>query len=532
MRGPFDGLRPARPNPRQTIPSFRVQNRLVSSQTGSGTLELFSPSAACTVQWIIVQTSAACTLQLLLNDQPFGAALSVNAGAVIRFAGTVLVNDETLGLSVSAGSTISYEVVWVKDFRLELMVLDTAVIYAGSASGGANTNVNIFDSTGADLDSDGGGNLQVRVVNPVTAVSITGIPTVKIEDSAGGLIQIGAKPSANSLPVALATDQSTSLADAPVGTETALITRSVFRKKQQLLTTTPLAANGVFTSGWFDTELTGTVYVMATAVSNVISAATTGFQIQESEDQVNSRVVYTFGAAAINRAYGQIRARYWRVVYTNGGTIQASFSLYITESSNPMLGSSISTSNINEPILIMSNGNALGVQADGVSNQNGVAFQNVLGQGGLISAIDFLFNGSTWDRPRANWNGSLADTGVKTASFAGATQTNFDSFSALITIILGTVSGTTPTLAAQLQYSPDGGTTWINLGAVLPNLTVTGNSGLIVVSPSLLTGLTSGATQTVLIASPLPRTWRLNYTIGGTTPSFTISSVSVNYCKG
>lgn len=36
-------------------------------------------------------------------------------------------------------------------------------------------------------------------------------------------------------------------------------------------------------------------------------------------------------------------------------------------------------------------------------------------------------------------------------------------------------------------------------------------------------------TQTLTINSVLPRSWRILYTIGGTTPSFTISSVQVNY---
>lgn len=33
------------------------------------------------------------------------------------------------------------------------------------------------------------------------------------------------------------------------------------------------------------------------------------------------------------------------------------------------------------------------------------------------------------------------------------------------------------------------------------------------------------------ISYPLPRTWRLNFTIGGTTPSFTITNVQVAYHK-
>lgn len=138
------------------------------------------------------------------------------------------------------------------------------------------------------------------------------------------------------------------------------------------------------------------------------------------------------------------------------------------------------------------------------------------------------FNGTNFDRDRANWNTTTGDTGAKVASFAGATQTNYSAAGAMITVLCGTVSGTTPTLTAQLQWSPDAGTTWLNLGGASTAVTATGNTITFLCYPNTGTP-TIGATQTVLVASPLPRTWRLNYTIGGTTPSFTITGVYVNY---
>jgi hypothetical protein len=157
---------------------------------------------------------------------------------------------------------------------------------------------------------------------------------------------------------------------------------------------------------------------------------------------------------------------------------------------------------------------------------------------GGIQNFAMWFNGTSWDRARNNVNTTTGDTGTKTATFAGATQTNYNARGAYITILLGTVSGTTPTLAAQLQWSPDGGTTWLNIGTVLPNLTATSQTGLYMVYPTqfedassitTLVTLSNGATVSKLLNMPLPRTWRLNYTIGGTTPSFAISSVQVNY---
>lgn len=155
---------------------------------------------------------------------------------------------------------------------------------------------------------------------------------------------------------------------------------------------------------------------------------------------------------------------------------------------------------------------------------------------GHVAGDTFLFNGTTWDRARGNFTVATGDTGAKTTTFNGATQTNYNARGALITILMGAVTGTSPTCAPQLQWSPDGGTTWINYGPAMTNITATGNHSFFVYPTNFSqtagatpANLTTGATQTVAINSVLPRTWRILYTIGGTTPSFTISSVQVNY---
>lgn len=133
-------------------------------------------------------------------------------------------------------------------------------------------------------------------------------------------------------------------------------------------------------------------------------------------------------------------------------------------------------------------------------------------------------------------NTLTGDNGTFTSTFNGATQTNTSYRGALITVVLGAVSGTTPTLAAQLQWSPDGGTTWLSYGAVLPNLTASSQTGTIIIYPANTStagatpaAFTLGSTVNVQSNAALPRTWRLAYTIGGTTPSFAIASVQVNY---
>lgn len=146
-----------------------------------------------------------------------------------------------------------------------------------------------------------------------------------------------------------------------------------------------------------------------------------------------------------------------------------------------------------------------------------------------IGTAPLLFNGTTWDRQRGNFDATTGDTGAKTATFLGATQTNYNARGAVITILLGTVTGTTPTLSAQIQYSYDGGTTFAAFSAANTAVTATGNTIQFMVYPTASNNIATGATQQIITNAALPRKWRVAYTIGGTTPSFTITNVFVNY---
>lgn len=339
---PFAGI-PGATNNGQPLPSFRRSNRNVGAGAGTSVkpVIVFNPNGAASVRWILVQTSAACTLQLLLNQQPFSLPITVGAGAIIRFAGLFLANNEVLAVSVTANSTLNFEVAWLKEIHPDTIVKDTAVIYAGATSGTAN--VDIFDSTGL----------------AITAAS-----------------------------------------DAPIGTESAIISRDILRKKQTLLTSTPLAANGIFTSPWFDTELTGTNYVSATSVSNAAGAPTVGLTLMESEDQVNVLSLGAIGAATILRTVGYVRARYWRVVYTNGAGAQATFSLYATETAVPFVGDNTGSQTAQQ-ILPVTFVGALQTLTDGFNNQSGASWGTSVSPGlGQARVTANLFNGATWDRQR------------------------------------------------------------------------------------------------------------------------------------
>lgn len=116
---------------------------------------------------------------------------------------------------------------------------------------------------------------------------------------------------------------------------------------------------------------------------------------------------------------------------------------------------------------------------------------------------------------------------ARTTTGPGATQFSPIAIGAFIGVIVSAVSGTTPAVVAKVQWSPDGGTTWVDLdatNAVTGSLTGVGQ-GIIKVYPNLPV-VAAGAAN-----SPLPTVWRLFYTISGTTPSVTLASW-VSYILG
>ena len=125
---------------------------------------------------------------------------------------------------------------------------------------------------------------------------------------------------------------------------------------------------------------------------------------------------------------------------------------------------------------------------------------------------------------------TTGDVGAKTATGNGATQTNVNATGATILVNMGAVTGTTPTAVLKLQGSTDAGTTWYDItGATTASLTVTGIY-VIQVYPGLTAVAGTATTGSVaMINGIIPRTWRVVWTIGGTTPSFTLTNIQINY---
>lgn len=137
-----------------------------------------------------------------------------------------------------------------------------------------------------------------------------------------------------------------------------------------------------------------------------------------------------------------------------------------------------------------------------------------------VYADGMLWNGATWDRSRANVQQALDGSSARTTSGNSAGFVNYNWAGATFFLNVTAVSGTTPTLVWKIQWSYDGGTTYVDLdltNAATASITAAGTAKL-VVYPGVATAANAG------LGVPLPRFFRSAWTVGGTTPSFTFAS--------
>jgi hypothetical protein len=125
---------------------------------------------------------------------------------------------------------------------------------------------------------------------------------------------------------------------------------------------------------------------------------------------------------------------------------------------------------------------------------------------------------------------TTGDTGAKTATGNGATITNVGNKGMQIVVNMGAVTGTSPTCVIKVQGSTDAGTTWYDVpGATTASLTATGQYGIMIYPGVATTAGVATTGTTATCSMVIPRTWRVVWTIGGTTPSFTITNVQYIY---
>lgn len=339
-----------------------------------------------------------------------GTAIDVNSGT--KSAGTqrvVLATDQpqlTNALKVDGtGGTfpISGTVAATQSGTWTVQPGNTANTTAWLVTGTGGT-FPITDSGGSiTVDQPTGSNLHT-VLDSGTLTTLTGTTSLtpgtaaanlgKAEDaghSTGdvGVMFLGVR---NDVGTALAT---TTLDYIPMTTDEVGATwmATIGRVSTNNSSTATLLSGAVFT-GTSD-EVKNYAAIQISVISNVASA-TDGLSLQQSSDGTNWDItdVYTVAAATGKVFSVQPAARFFRIVYTNGGTNQASFRLqtvYHTEAPNP---SSQRT-------------------ADAYTNETDLTQQ---------WTFNSLFNGTTWDRMRGDITNGL-DVDI-TRSIPGTGATN------------------------------------------------------------------------------------------------------------
>lgn len=138
---------------------------------------------------------------------------------------------------------------------------------------------------------------------------------------------------------------------------------------------------------------------------------------------------------------------------------------------------------------------------------------------GLIRCFseNALFNGTSFDRQRGNLdNISLAALSAASASGNSPDQTNFNGRGLKVVINITALTGTSPTITFNVQgKDPVSGQYFNMLTSTALNAT-----GLTVLS--VYPAITTSAN--LAVSDILPRTWRLAWTIGGTTPAVTATA--------
>jgi hypothetical protein len=244
------------------------------------------------------------------------------------------------------------------------------------------------------------------------------------------------------------------------------------------------------------------------------AALVTGVPITAAITATASQIVYTF---AIRCNFVRLRI----ATTITGGSIQA-FSRISTEPWTPsvnLVGNN-TAANLQTTATVTGYPTAA-ASADALANPTVTK----------VDATNLVFNGTSWDRQRGMSTAlTTGDTGAKTATGNGATITNVGNKGVQILVNMGAVSGTTPTAVIKVQGSTDAGTSWYDIpGATTASLTATGLYGITIYPGIAVTAgvATTGTTATASMV--IPRTWRIVWTIGGTTPSFTITNVQYIY---
>lgn len=104
----------------------------------------------------------------------------------------------------------------------------------------------------------------------------------------------------------------------------------------------------------------------------------------------------------------------------------------------------------------------------------------------------------------------LAASAARTTTLTGDTQYNHEAKGLLLTVAISAVTAT-PSLTPKIQYSPDGGTTWVDYCVVTTPLATAATSSYLIYP--VIDASADGA-MTESFSLPLPRVWRVVVTAG------------------
>jgi hypothetical protein len=440
----------------------------------------------------------------------------------------VTYNQTASSLNVVAGTSTNAEfltrstIAWRGSMRLKFGIVASQRI--------ANNNfaVLLADLIGAGLS---------YTINSATSVTVTVPGHTFTSQSVGQFINLGGITGAAGVPgryaiasVVAGTSITFTVAGWPVsgsGTLT-LFGHSYVRNLFTGVTATNVAWDAQ-RRGWATGDTTATINTTATP-GTVIHNELTGrecFLMDQLRATSTTPTVATRASRVENIPDDNLDLYIW--IWNFNGTVAPASSTTFT------LGFVALEKFANFPVYIQGNRANGAINALPVSIQGAVdtefAAAAALGDGvanpttASVGSLASEFNGTTWDRQRGNTAVSVEASSAKTASGnSAAAITNHSARGAVLFINVTAVSGTTPTLAVRAQMQDPVGSGWVDIpGAVTASITTTG-----LVALAIYPGATVVANAAV--SYPLPRTWRLAWTIGGTTPSFTFS-VGAQYVK-
>jgi hypothetical protein len=459
-------------------------------------------------------------------NNPNGQATSANSAPVV-----ISSDQSTIPVSVSGVATAANQTTQ----NTKLDQLHTDLISALPAGSNTIGNVNVLGGNATAVKVDGSAVTQ-PVSGSVTANAGTNLNTSALALESGGNLAtiagrtpaLGQAAAASSSPVALANEQVQDLYITGQGSQTTLNNNIILATAGSSSTDT-LSGTGVSYRS-FSVQVVASAGISAGAIVFEGSNDNTNFINVTAYNESQTASAFITGAQTLTASTaivytGRLNYRYFRCrisTAVSGGTVQA-FTRLSTADLPPRVVGTVMTSNGTNVAVKAASTAAVATDPAlvvAISPNNTPTVQ--IGNTANTTAI--LANPLT---PAVTTTG---DTGAKTATGNGATQTNATSKGAAILFNVGTVSGTSPTCVFKIQGSSDSGTTWYDIpGATTASLTATGAYGIMIYPGIAAVAGTTTTGTTATVSCALPRSWRAVWTIGGTTPSFTITNVQVSY---